>query len=653
MQELFNVYDPTLSGIASSHWSIRQDIDRLYKSYKEALYKDLSQALTRIHLGFDMWTSPNNKAMMAVTAHYIDLNKRHQSCLLGLRQHEGDHSGARLSQTLSAVVSEWGLSSREIGVVIADNATSNDTCLEHFWRMTDPDLSPRDIKHRRVRCYGHILNLAAKAFLFGQDADAIELESYDAGSTGRASEELELWRRKGPVGKLHNIISYIRRTPQRSESFKRASQQQEASDDFPLHEQSTAELALILDNRTRWNSTYLMVQRALRKMKDLQNWIAQQDFEERPEDRIPDADKLSAEDWKELTEVMNILKPLYQQTKRTEGNGKNGGHGRLWEIMTGVEYLLEHFELWKRMYSDEHVPDVTREPGPPADRRQAASSRRPAPASGGRGRRQASFIPEHARAEYVPRSSPPAGQVHRSTVRDFLPDDHRNHICQSINLAWKKLDSYYTKLGDSPMYSAAIILNPAYGLKTLQHTWGDHVNGSDWIAEAKHGLRAWWERWYRQGSDEGDNDQASEALEPPVSAPADEPDHYQQWLQSRIPRADNIDDELDRYYKLDPVNTLDPVEWWVDHKASFPTVHRLALDILAIPAMAADCERSFSQAKLTLTSQRLSMSADLIERIQCTKNWMRRMDANRPPIFWKRARLTDSDAGSVASSSAG
>lgn len=408
-----------------------------------------------------------------------------------------------------------------------------------------------------------------------------------------------------------------------------------------------------MDNQTRWNSTYLMVQRALRKTKDLQNWIAQRDFEERPEDRIPDADKLSPEDWKQLTEVMNILKPLYQQTKATEGNGKNGGHGRLWEVMTGIEYLLEHFESWKHMYSDEHVPDVTREAGLSADRRQAASSRRPTPASGGRGRRQASFIPEHARDEYVPRSSPPAGQVHRITVRSFLRDDHRKHICQSINLAWKKLDSYYTKLGDSPLYSAAIILNPAYGLKTLQHTWGDHVDGSGWIAEAKHGLRAWWERWYRQGSDESDNDKASEALHPPTSTPTDEPDQYQQWLQSRIPRADDIGDELDRYYKLDPVNTNDPVEWWMDHKATFPTVHRLALDVLAIPAMAADCERSFSQAKLTLTSQRLSMSADLVERIQCTKNWMRRIDANRPPMFWKRARLTDSDAGSVASSSAG
>ena len=50
MQELFHVYDPTLGSIASSHWSIRQDIDKLYRSYMEVLYKDLNHALTRIHL---------------------------------------------------------------------------------------------------------------------------------------------------------------------------------------------------------------------------------------------------------------------------------------------------------------------------------------------------------------------------------------------------------------------------------------------------------------------------------------------------------------------------------------------------------------------------------------------------------------------------
>jgi hypothetical protein len=49
----------------------------------------------------------------------------------------------------------------------------------------------------------------------------------------------------------------------------------------------------------------------------------------------------------------------------------------------------------------------------------------------------------------------------------------------------------------------------------------------------------------------------------------------------------------------------------------------LALDILAISAMATDCERSFSLAKLTLTTQRLSMTTGTLEKLQCLKNWVR------------------------------
>jgi hypothetical protein len=52
-------------------------------------------------------------------------------------------------------------------------------------------------------------------------------------------------------------------------------------------------------------------------------------------------------------------------------------------------------------------------------------------------------------------------------------------------------------------------------------------------------------------------------------------------------------------------------------------VSQLALDILAIPAMVTDCERSFSLAKLTLTSQRLSMTSETLEKLQCLKNWAR------------------------------
>ncbi|KAH7462793.1 hypothetical protein FOMA001_g18317 [Fusarium oxysporum f. sp. matthiolae] len=81
--------------------------------------------------------------------------------------------------------------------------------------------------------------------------------------------------------------------------------------------------------------------------------------------------------------------------------------------------------------------------------------------------------------------------------------------------------------------------------------------------------------------------------------------------------------ELERYLRLEPQETEDPIEWWMARQGQFPMISQRALDILAIPAMATDCERSFSLAKLTLTSQRLSMTTETLEKLQCLKNWVR------------------------------
>ncbi|KAH9227437.1 hypothetical protein K456DRAFT_909866 [Colletotrichum gloeosporioides 23] len=94
-----------------------------------------------------------------------------------------------------------------------------------------------------------------------------------------------------------------------------------------------------------------MIHQALQKRAEIEtyiNWVQEQ---ENASKRIPDDDLLSPEDWKVLVEVKAILEPFYLQTKRTEGWGKGDGHGRLWEVMIGMEYLLEHLEEWKSLYN--------------------------------------------------------------------------------------------------------------------------------------------------------------------------------------------------------------------------------------------------------------------------------------------------------------
>ena len=58
---------------------------------------------------------------------------------------------------------------------------------------------------------------------------------------------------------------------------------------------------------------------------------------------------------------------------------------------------------------------------------------------------------------------------------------------------------------------------------------------------------------------------------------------------------------------------FDLYEWWRRQKGPYPTLSRFAFDMLAIPAMSAECERVFSSTKLLLTEKRSRMKEDIIE----------------------------------------
>jgi len=107
---------------------------------------------------------------MAVTAHFLDRQGKHQSRLLALRHQLGCHSEENLAVTLGQVVREWKIEDR-VGTVISDNASSNDSCLLNFYGDLDAEMGPADVRARRMRCYGHILSLVARDFLCNRPVD--------------------------------------------------------------------------------------------------------------------------------------------------------------------------------------------------------------------------------------------------------------------------------------------------------------------------------------------------------------------------------------------------------------------------------------------------------------------------------------------------
>lgn len=199
--------------------TIRDLILQDFEERKGRVREVLRRSKSVIHISFDLWSAQGNSlAMLGIVAHYLDQWNVSQSLLIALRQLNGDHSGFNQSKTLVAVIKEFDLADR-LGYFISDNVGSNDYAVMH----TCEKLGIRDHVQRRLRCLGHIINLAAKALLYGKDTGSFDFEVSEMAQlrleVRQALEVLAFWRKKGPIGKLHTIIIWILASPQRQEQF--------------------------------------------------------------------------------------------------------------------------------------------------------------------------------------------------------------------------------------------------------------------------------------------------------------------------------------------------------------------------------------------------------------------------------------------------
>ncbi|KPA35844.1 transposase [Fusarium langsethiae] len=172
------------SGSLPTHNTMREWIVRTFNRHKGVVTELLGRSLSRINVSFDVWTSRKYTSLLGLTVHFLD-----------------DEGKFR-----TEIIYEYGFEGR-VGYFVTDNAESNDTCLEEL--ATELGFNKQ---HHRLRCCGHIINLVARSILFGTDADAFE---EDCQADKELQDEMRLWRAKGPIGKLHNIVHWVQRSGQR------------------------------------------------------------------------------------------------------------------------------------------------------------------------------------------------------------------------------------------------------------------------------------------------------------------------------------------------------------------------------------------------------------------------------------------------------
>ena len=283
--------------LVGSHSSVPAIVQQTFLEQKATIKSKLQMALGRVHFSVDMWSAPSKTGYQAIVAHFIDSSSsppQLAKALIALREHKGSHGGREQASVFLDVVREYQIQD-QIGYFTMDNATSNDKML----RYIAEELPEFDAVKQRVRCSGHVINLAVQAFLFAEDPDAVDeavrqlsqLAKDELKGRRPTIETAQEFRRLGALGRVHNTVNHMRTSDTRYNEFKEA-----------------AGRSIPRDNSTRWNSWYLMLHVFL-QLRVHVNQYQDRYYNDLQEDII------SRDDWQELQAYHDFLKPFYDITQ--------------------------------------------------------------------------------------------------------------------------------------------------------------------------------------------------------------------------------------------------------------------------------------------------------------------------------------------------
>ncbi|KAJ5240474.1 uncharacterized protein N7469_002065 [Penicillium citrinum] len=274
-------------------------IKEAFNSTRACVKEELARSSRTLALSLDVWTSENQIAIMGIMGHWISPEFAKREELLEFTDINGPHSGENLAEIVFRLLEELDIEPKLL-TITGDNASNNgtlcDSLHEELLKKYDNDddrFRIRPLMRFRGRqsfipCLAHILNLICKDVL----------ASLKAGSTREAKAMLDdmaihtspvfnsLHSTKGAIMKIRLLTLWIARSPQRRQDWKEVSPGKQVSYDVD----------------TRWNSTYVMIQDALRLQTELGQFIRIH-----PEVQADD-------EWSTLQQVAKILKPFWDHT---------------------------------------------------------------------------------------------------------------------------------------------------------------------------------------------------------------------------------------------------------------------------------------------------------------------------------------------------
>ena len=237
-------------------------LPQAYKTLQALVFENISMAQ---YLSFttDIWTnSYTNDSFISLSCHYIGNDFNKVDCVLNCKHFPESHTGINIAAIFETMLTEWQIPESKIHLVIRDAAANMKLGVE---------LSNID----SISCFLHGLQLVLKDAVFSQKTVA------------------EIIKRS------KSICTHFNHSSLSTVQLKRI--QKEIDPKLP----ENRILLPIQDVATRWNSTFLMLERIEKLKRPLQLFIADH----------PNIPVLTSSDWKYIENILYLLQPFFMITE--------------------------------------------------------------------------------------------------------------------------------------------------------------------------------------------------------------------------------------------------------------------------------------------------------------------------------------------------
>ncbi|KAK8933908.1 hypothetical protein KSP39_PZI015554 [Platanthera zijinensis] len=251
----------------SAH-AIRREIVSSYLIERDSVKEHLRNSPGRVCLTRENWVSEYRKnEYMCLTAHFIDKEWKLVKKIIRFKALASPLNGTSIAEEIALCLNSWNLDMKMFSITSDNTLYDDDTVNSHkgslFWEK-NPLISD---SFSHVRCCCQLLNHIVKSSLNLID-DVLD--------------------------KIRSGVEHIRKVTSRKKKFYLI-----AAKDYQLDTKKR----LRPDVCCRWNTTYLMLERALYYKSTIQAWGEQ--------DRNFAYYNLSAEEWEKVAMIQKFLAPFY------------------------------------------------------------------------------------------------------------------------------------------------------------------------------------------------------------------------------------------------------------------------------------------------------------------------------------------------------